>query len=112
MHEEHKSLVYSVAVLATMAFAEHVFIYSIATKPKERQILIVIHYLTVIAYSLNILLRGRRVLWGVFVGFAVALHVLILNRWSNVWVTACLTALDTFVCTLLFERVFYCDEGT
>ena len=108
MHEEHKSLVYSVAVILMMAFAEHVFIYSAARATMERNVLLVIHYLTVIAYSMNIVLRGRRLFWSVAIGATVMSHWLILRRWSSPWVTAGMTVVDTVMCTVLFERVFFC----
>lgn len=110
MHELHSSLVYSFALLAAMGFAEHVFIYSVKLSVNERHILIVIHYLTVIAYSINVVLRGHRAMWGLAIIGFVCIHALCLRL--GIWVVGILSAIDVILLTSAFEVVFNCDNSS
>ena len=105
LHEQHQSITFSFALIAFTAFAEHLFIYT-ATPQKFHKVLFTIHHLTIVAFCLNILLRGHKPWWIVIIIIWSLLHAL---PYTHKAITlSVITAADIIAITSGFYYLFTC----
>lgn len=107
LHEEHQSAIFSLVVISLLAFAEHMFIY---TWSHASNIILTVHYLTIIAYCINIILRGHRALWLLFTAVICAFHcsLCVVDKKSQPALTGILTAVDILLFSVFFDSIFRC----
>ena len=105
LHREHQSNTYSLAVIATTALVEHMFIHFV-TPPNLQTILFTIHHLTIVAYCCNILLRGRKPLWILMIIAWASLHI---ATWKKPKQNALLITTDFVLATSgIYTTIFKC----
>lgn len=110
LHELHRSLVYSLALILGLATVEFIFIQTTAQgSANHAATLTFIHMLTVVLYSVNIIMRGHRWDW-LLIALAIIILHLIIGVYSRCgkYTFAFVSALDILFFIFVFHTIFHC----
>ena len=110
LHGNQHPVVFSLALILALVVAENTFIRCVVTNKQHATMFIFVHYLTIQAYCLNILLREKQWKWMCTILLIIlinALAIILARKFSYIFV--CIAVLDLAICNTFFQTIFYCQ---
>lgn len=110
LHGNQHPIVFSLALILALVVSENTFTRCIVRDKQHAKMFIFVHYLTIQAYCLNVLLRSKR--WGwistiIAITLVNALGITLARKYPQISILV--VVLDLAICTSFFQTIFYCE---